>query len=311
MPLFGKMSIPTGYESEQARILLKRKLAEALLSRGLSPQGGMRSPLEALGSMAQVFAGKRMESKADKLEGGLTQKMLGDYQAEHDAFQADVASGMSPADLVKKWSGARHPFIADEIKPYADAYGEALKNREGIVEGGGGFVRKGDYMEGTPGKPARALPNDPNKPVWTQRGPNGELLASPNPAYALSRAMGQPGAIDFSKGVPNFFAVPGSGPAAAPTPGLPPSAPAMGASTSLAPSAGAAPNAAAPNIDLSLLNPMERQVIEREIARRKGITPEARNLPLGNPLKPPPSGIANGKPYWMVNGVPYDNPEGR
>ena len=297
--LFGKVQIPTGYESEQAKIALKRKLAQALLERGLSPNRGMISPLEALGGVAQAAAGQFLEKRADKLEGKLGERMLGDYQSEHDALQAAIASGAGPDEIAKTFGGARHPLIADEVKPYENAYSKRLENLEGIREVGGTYGRVGDYVGKDIGGKGLPVPPDPNKPVFVENG-----MMVPNQSWIYAHAATQPGALDPSQISP---VNPYPGAAAAPAPGQLPPPPAGGASaTSLAPSP------AGGDIDLSLLNPEERKILQSEIARRKGLPPEARSLPMGNPLKPPPSGVLpNGKPYWMVNGQPYDNPEGR
>jgi hypothetical protein len=52
-----KFTLPTGYENEQLKAERKRKIAQALLERGLANQPNMQSWMQVLGQMAQAGAG--------------------------------------------------------------------------------------------------------------------------------------------------------------------------------------------------------------------------------------------------------------
>lgn len=265
---YGKFVIPTGYESQQAKIALKRKIAEALMSAGLSQHQGMRSPFEALGQVAQAFVGKRLEDKAAGLEGELGTRIRGDYQAANSGFDADVNAGMDPAKLVSKYSG--NPMLEDRLKPYAEALAKRLGGREDLVDTGGlsGFQPKGNFV----GKP---MPNKPDAAVWL--GENGEAEVNPVAAAAAmyrNPNLASPSAMPTSAPIP----IPNAGHA----PGPPP--PAGGLSSPSAPTAGG-------DIDLSKLTPEERQILTNEIKRRGGQVPQSSELPLGSPLTPPPPSL--------------------
>lgn len=64
-------------------------------------------------------------------------------------------------------------------------------------------------------------------------------------------------------------------------------------------------------IDVSALNPEEQRILSGELRRRSQLSPEARNFSSGSSTTPPPSGVVAGKPYWLIQGKPYDNPEGK
>lgn len=283
---FLKYLMPMNYQSEESKIAAKKKIADALIQRGLTPNKGMISPLEVIGSMAQAFAGKRLDSRASKMEDDLSDRVKGAYADARGQMQNDVAAGMTPQQIAEKYGS--NPLLENDVKPYADAFGENLKGRERIVNLGSaaGYGRVGDYM----GKP---LPNDPNKPVWV--GSNGQ--AEVNPVAATAAMYRNPNLVDPSS-------MPTSAPI--PTPGMPQTA-AAPVGSGVTPS----PAPAGANVDLSLLSPEEQAILQNEIKRRGSLPPSSRNMPFGNPLRPPPSGTAGGKPYWIVNGVPYDNPEGK
>lgn len=285
----GKFVIPTGYESEEAKLALKRKIADALMSAGLSSHQGMRSPFEALGQMAQAFVGKRLADKAAGGEDELGRRIRGDYDTARAGLNADVDSGMDPAAIVKKYSG--NPMLDDQIKPYVEALTKRLTGGEDLVDTGGmsGFQPKRNFI----GKP---MPNDPNKPVWLDEQGNATVNGPLATAHMYSNPnLVEPGAMPTTSPIPNAGQAPG------------PPAP-VGAT----PSPSAVPAGA--DIDLSKLTPEEREILKNEIRRRGGL-PASNEMPFGSPLdKPaarPADGIVNGKQYWMINGVPYDNPEGK
>lgn len=278
-----KLQIPTGYEELQRKAAAKRKIAAALLARGMTGDNQMTSWAQPLAQMAQAFAGKRLDKKADKLDAEYTTQMREAYTSGLDRLHAAKAGGMSNEEIVKTFSA--EPLLQDAIKPYQDAMAAALKERENIVDIGGsqGYGRVGDWM----GKPK---PNDPNSAVVYDD--KGNWMVNPVRRQAALEAQGySPGGAGF----PSVGAMPD--PAMAPPPG------------------GPAPGG--DGLDLSLLNQEERGILQNELERRAGggqsqFNPDP-NTPMGNPLTalPAPAGVVNGKPYWIINGVPYDNPEGK
>ena len=74
-----KLVIPTGYESQQRDIERRRKIAEALIEKGLGPQGQMTSPWQALAQAANAWAGKRMQKKTDGREDELAGEICQGY----------------------------------------------------------------------------------------------------------------------------------------------------------------------------------------------------------------------------------------
>jgi hypothetical protein len=280
-----QLSIPTGYESAELKAEQKRKLAQLMLEKGLNPSGNMQSWLQVLGSLSSTFAGTRLNKKADELDADTRTRMLADYTKASDSFNAD-AKALTPDDMVTKYD--KNPWLQDDLKPYQDAIGEGLKEKEKIVSTPTSYERQGDLL----GKP-KWDPNASVIPTGTpgEYGPNrarvAEAMAAQGFGVGGNTTIRDPNA-------PNSMTGPGAAANGAPT------APAPG------------------GIDLSLLSPQEKQIMQDELARRAAVksgafSPPHPNVPMGNPLtaQRAPAGVVNGKPYWMINGQPYDNPEGR
>lgn len=286
-----KLVIPTGYESQERDIENRRKLAQLMLEKGLSQQN-MTSWAQPLAEMAQIYAGKRMDSKASKAQDALDTKIKGDYTAQLGALNADVNSGMPVKDLVQKYAGSS--LVSDALKPYTDAYGESLKEGEGHTTFGSQWRRKGAIPEGSV---------DPNSMVIP--GPNNTIAVNPVRATAALAAQyppenSSPGNMTYSMPAPGIAQPSGGGAG----PGGAPPAPAAGGNS----------------IDVSALTPEEKQILTTELQRRAGpanggnfTVQNDMHTPFGSPVDAvkPPSGVVNGKPYWIVNGVPYDNSEGK
>lgn len=273
--------IPTGYEDDQVKADNKRKLAQTMLEKGLSSPGNMQSWLQVLGSLGSTAAGLRLNKQADDMESGTNKKILADYVSQLSEFHNDEKT-MAPADLVAKYRGK--PFLEEALKPYAEAMTSGLKEQGEHTNFGGQWRAKGDI------KPGEFEPSKPTDSVV--RGSDGnwtENLVRRNAAlHAQGYGLGDPATTMSDPGAPNGPMPPVSGP--------------VGAQTAVP--GGAPPSAGSP-LDLSLLSPDERGIMERELARRA-------HTPSGSPLMPPPAGVTKtGRPYWMVNGVPYDNPEGK
>ena len=284
---------PTGYEGEQRKIEAKRRIAQAMLEMGITPDNRMTSWTQVAAKLGQAFAGKRMEKKATEREGAMYDKMRSDLAEKMARFQQMRDSGATNQQLADTFSG--DPMMADMIDPHRDALASALKNREEIFDTGGaqGFQRKGDFV----GKP---LPFDPNKPVMIDPQ-TGAPTVNPVRATAAMAAQGlvspvpgdQPGMITPVYSMQSGGGQLSSGPAGG---SMPPSA--------SAPAQG--------GMDFSRFKPEEMQVLQQEISRRAGLDPQAQNFPQGNPLSPPPSKVGpDGRPYWSIGGKWYDNPEGR
>lgn len=284
----GKVTIPTGWEADQRKAAARRKLAERLLAQALGPQGGMTSWTQPLAQMANAFAGNMLDRRADKMDADVASKMRETYASSIGNLQKDVAAGMDLPQVVQKYGA--DPLMQDMVKPYVDALGKRISEKENVVKVGGaqGYGRVGDFM----GKP---LPNDPNDPVVI--GSDGSWKVNDVRRQAALEAQGY---SPNGQGFPTVRSMPD---------------PAM------APPAGGAPATGGDGLDLSLLNPEERGILQNELTRRAGgqgapisatMNPDP-NTPMGSPLgaRRRPAGQVNGKPYWIIDGVPYDNPEGK
>lgn len=271
-----KIVIPTGFEAEQRKAMQKRKLTDLLMELGATSKP-MNHWAQAGAQMANALAGRIVSKKADKLDDSYNSQLREAYTTGLSRLRAD-AKTKTPEQMLEAHGG--NPLLADALKPFEGAYETGMKDRQELVNiPGRGYAPKGDYI----GKPT---PNDPNDPVIFGRNGGWEINNARRDA-----ALGAQGFVD-------------------PTTGLPPSG--SYADPLAAPIGG--PTGGGDGLDLSLLSPDERGIMERELRRRANPSPvpPAANVPSGSPLTPPPSGMSNdGKPYWIVNGVPYDNPEGR
>lgn len=169
--------IPTNYTIPQQKLASRRKLAEAMLGQGLSPDNSMNSWAQVLGKLAQTWAGKSMQTGADKAEGELNQQILDDYNSQRTSFLQDAGT-MDAAGLVGKYGN--NPMLEAEVKPYAEAMAAQLKQNQELIQNGGVWARKGDI---TPGSAVAADPNDSVIPD----GKGGFMV---NPLKVTSSAIG-------------------------------------------------------------------------------------------------------------------------
>lgn len=277
-----RLAIPTGYEAAQAAAATRRKIAEMMLEKGLNPQQGMTSWAQVLGSLAQEFVGSRLESRANKDDAAISGKMVADFGDAMSKFKAD-SSTMSPQDLLQKY--ATNPWISASgmLDPYKETTTAMLKA-------------------------ANAAPSPTDAVIEVPDGAGGKKwVVNPVRRTAALEAQGYGlGPATESMPAPGGVASPGAMP---PVPG--------GVSmtgTALPPLSGAAPG---DGLALSLLSPDEKAILQQELQRRaagnSAFTPPNAHMPMGSPLaaQRAPAGIVNGKPYWLINGQPYDNPEGK
>jgi len=154
-----KITIPTGYEQQQRAAATKRRLAEAMLTQGLSPSANMTSWAQPLGHLAQTLAGKLMQRRADKMDSEVSRQILEDYNNRRGSFLTD-AGAMTPEQLVQKYGN--DPLLQNDLKPYADAFGSGLKDRGELTNFGGRMVRKGDVEGQYENKPSSLIFANPD-----------------------------------------------------------------------------------------------------------------------------------------------------
>lgn len=280
------LQMPTGYEEEQRKIALRRKLAQMMFEQGMGGDRA-RTPWDALAKIAQTGAGVLHEKRATKREGELGERIKTDFNNKRSQLLADIQAGTPPQALIQKYGA--DPMMASELEPYRDAFATSLKEREKIDRFGNTMGRAGDFI----GKPI------PGKPTDKVIDVNGQWQVNPVAMTADLFSNPLPAGAEVSGGtqaMPNPYGSPQQPP---PAPGAAAAMPPVGQS----PSAG--------GMDLSRLSPEEKQILQQELARRAGLPPQAQNMPMGSPLTPPPSQVIEGKPYWSVGGKWYDNPEGR
>lgn len=279
-----KLVIPTGYESEQRKAAQKRKLAEMLTEIG-AKSGNYNSWAQVGSQLANALAGRIVSKKADKLDDSYNEKLKQAYTDKWNQFTAD-AKTKTPDEMFATYGN--DPFVGEQAKMFGDAIGARLKEKENIVNvPGRGYVSTGDVI-------GKGPINDPNAAVSVDA--NGNWV--PNLAR-MGASLGAQGFTDAATGAPpNMpFRDPLSN-----TPAMPPAQ---------------AGGPAGGGFDINLFTPEEQRVMQAEVLRRRqvggpaGVSP---NRPYGSPLavnKPPAGMTSDGKPYWIINGVPYDNPEGR
>lgn len=158
MAIAPKLTIPTGYESEQRAIERRRKIAEALLQQGLQSNPNMTSPWQAIAQVANAFVGRRMEKKADQRSDALSGKIKGDFDAATTEFNNDAAM-LQPSQLVAKYRN--NPMMAENLKPYEAALQRALTEREALTTFNGKMQRQGDVVgQYDQGKPTDMIRRD-------------------------------------------------------------------------------------------------------------------------------------------------------
>lgn len=281
-----KFVLPTGYESEQRKAERKRKLAQMMLERGMQ-SGNMQSWTQPLAQMAAAFAGKRLDKKADKIDADVSERMTADFGKKVEAFNAATSGeNVDPTAIVR--AHGSDPMLQDMVKPYVETMTEGLKQRQRRVKFGDRYRTLGSISE------TEREPSDPNSAVIVDQ--QGNWVVNPVRTTAALAAQGLP--LDMP-GRPGVYSMPN---------------PTVGGQ---APPGGGSGD----GMDLGLLTPEERNIMANELRRRAGPgpaqdAPPSNNIPMGSPLAPqpaqqPPAGVVNGKPYWLINGIPYDNPEGK
>jgi len=158
MTIAPKLTIPTGYESEQRSIERRRKIAEALLQQGLQQNPNMTSPWQAIAQVANAFAGRRMEKKADQRSDELNARIKGDFDTAATEFNNDAAT-LQPSQLVAKYRN--NPMMLEQLKPYEAALQRALTEREALTTFNGKLQRQGDVVgQYDQGKPTDTVRRD-------------------------------------------------------------------------------------------------------------------------------------------------------
>lgn len=281
-----KLVIPTGYEDEERKAQMRHQIAKALMEKGLGQQGPMQSWAQVLAQLGNAYFGKQEEKAATKLDTDVDSKIRDAYTGAISSLNSDVKGGMGLGDLVQKYGG--NQFVQDALKPYADAFGSSLKEKENIVNTPTGFRRAGDVV----GREKF----DPNAMVI----PDGHGGYAANPVRITAALAAQPNTQINNPQTTMQNPLSAGGPPA--------------------PSASPLPSATG-GLDLSALTPEEKQILQSEIARRTGSAGQQAvtqlqndtHVPMGSPLSAAraPAGAINGRPYWLINGVPYDNSEGK
>lgn len=289
--------LPTGYEDAQRKAERKRKIAQMMLQQGIGDDPNMRSWTQVLAHLGQDFAGKRLDKKADDLDADTNKRMLNDYGTRVAAFRTATAGSPDARSIVNNFGS--DPFLTEQVKPYAEAMAARLKEDNthrmfGDQNRLGSSIGEGEFA--------------PNKPTDTVlRGPDNTFIE--NPVATVGALHRQ--AYDLGGPVASMTDPMANG---APTvPPMPPMQP---------PPMGALPAVTSGESmpGLELLSPEEREIMSRELQRRASggsgngaYTPPNPNTPMGSPLaaQRAPAGVVNGRPYWMINGQAYDNPEGR
>lgn len=217
-----QLVIPTQYAQQQQSIAQKRKLAEAMLSQGLSNDPNMNNWAQVLGKLAQAWAGKSMDNEATKSEGLLNEQIRGDY----DKSVGDFFAGAKSAPLAETVQAiARNPLLEGVGKPFQDAYATQLRERENLIKfGGRSGIRQGDVMG--------MADNDPNSMV--HQGPNGETFLNEPRVAAAGIASGAyapkeiPQTVGQMPGIQRLVGAMSGQPPAAADPELPPVQPEEG-----------------------------------------------------------------------------------
>ena len=362
-----KLTLPTGYEAEQRRLMRKQEIANALMKVGMETNPNMTSWAQVLGQLGNAVAGRISDRKAQKMEDSLDSRMLNDYQTQHSSFEAD-AKTLSPDELVAKYSDK--PWLQEDLDPYQKAIAKRLSERERIVTTPTGYGRAGDQLgkitiDGT----KNIIPDiDPAtgqqigwkvNPVATtgaleRQGfhPQGQpIMSQPSMdmrGMVAQSMMGASGGAPAAQPQPTSFTPPNIGQVESGNrdfnPDGSPVTSRAGAmykmqvmpSTAHDPGFGVRPAA---NDSAAEYNRVGNEYAAAML-RRYGNDPlKAAAAYNGGPgrtdraiasngnnflqsmhpetqayarrFAKPPSGMAGGKPYWMINGIPYDNPEGR
>lgn len=307
MPKDRDIYIPTGFESQQRAAERKRKIAQAMLERGLSTSPNMQSWIQVLAQMGSAFAGKRLDKKADKMSDQVDADIRDAYSNAIAEFNAK-AEGLDPTsptydrDLQALTAGAAdNPWLEDAREPYEKAFADRLKERGQDITFGGQRRRAGGIKEGE---------FEPNKPtdMVLRAGPEGKDFV-PNTSRITAALASQPN-VTIANGV-NSMRDPYN-----PSGSAAPEMPAQAAQP-------AVPAGDEASLVFSRLTPEEKDTVNRILQKYAGpgntiVDMVPNNVPYGNPTNPAmpggkqPDGVTtDGQPYWIINGIPYDNPEGR
>lgn len=282
-----KIVIPTGFEHERRDAERKRAIAEALMKNGMAVNPNMNSWSQVAGQIANAWAGKRLDKKATKMDDAADEHIRSAYTEGLKSLYADATAGKSAGDIVQAHQG--DPLMSDALAPYVKAQERQLTEAENKVKFGGRMRRAGDIGSGE---------YDENVNDSVVHTPDGRVTVNMPKAVAGMAAQGM---VPLQSGQTDIYTT--TDPTQSPA-GLPATQAAGG------PAGGG-------NDVLSAFNPEELKVITAEAMRRRQTGAAPQNIPSGNPLGPgsnarPPAGVTkDGKPFWVVNGVPYDNPEGK
>lgn len=251
--------IPTGYEEQRRAAERKRKIAEALLSKGLGAQGPMQSWTQVLAQVANAGVGSMLDRKADKLDSATDAAISKDYADRVAKFrEATKDPNVDPKSIVDQFGSDQ--FLQDLVKPYQEGMATGIKERQNIVKAGDTYSKIGD-LEGKP------LPNDPNALVI--KGPHGW---QPNMVRIIASAAAG-GNLEDPNQAAGFSMQDPMVQQPVQTPGMP-AQPAQPAGQPTG------------DIDLSRLTPEERGILQRELQRRAQGTGAPQGIPSGNPTDP-------------------------
>jgi hypothetical protein len=335
------LMLPTGFEAEQHQAASKRKLADLMLEKGLGGQGNMGSWLQVLGQVGQVYAGKHLNKKADELDTDVANKTAQQYADHLAAFhKATADDNTDPKLIMQAFEG--DPYLQEAIKPYGEALAARLKNNQEGTMFGDQWRLKGGLHDG------EFKPNSPTDSVL--RGPNNTFVINPVRQSAALGAQGYTPGGTAPAFVPSMTdPMAGGDVPSATTASGQPSGPAMAEAIRSHFNLGDVPGTVTsgrrtvegnrlvggvPNSHHLTGDAMD--VTGTTIAALKQRYPQAQVIPekdhlhvqgLGEGTVPyygqrgttglsshtpmPPAGVVNGKPYWLINGTPYDNPEGK
>lgn len=195
MALQPTLTIPTGYEGLQRSAASKRKLAEAMMARGMDTPPNMNHWAQVFGQLAQSVAGRRLDKQANTMETEVGNQIRDAYLAKRGAFQQDAGT-LQPQDLVAKYGG--DPMMAEELKPYQAAMTARLVGDQNLMKVGDTFQREADII---PGQTTSTSVNDA-----IMIGPDGQAVVNPLKVTAGMAAQG------FNvTGYPTTMPVPGMG----------------------------------------------------------------------------------------------------
>ena len=185
------LTIPTGYENQQIAIKRRAEIAQQMLEIGLQGAANehMTSPLQALGAIAQQWAGHSELKKSDSMQADLNNHIRDSYLGAYGAARTDTeavrAGNMTPTEWLNRHG--TNPLLADQTK----SMGEVEKNdlqRGGNITRDGGFI--GHERDIPQNGMSLELP-DPNKPTMSYDLGNGKYRTQVNDVGVGSALMRQ------------------------------------------------------------------------------------------------------------------------